>query len=167
MFCVGDTVIYGTQGVCKIVGTEENDLSGDTMEYYVLRPVYDENSTVFVPMGNKALLERMRSVLSAEEIYAMIKNMPEQETIWIDDDNDRKTAYQEIINRGNREELVRLIKTLHMHKLEQQQKGRKLHISDEGFLKQAETLLYNEFAIVLNIKPNEVVPFITQQIELN
>lgn len=165
MFCVGDTVIYGTQGVCRIVGTEENDLGGDIVEYYVLKPVCDENSTVFVPMENKTLLGRMRSVLSEEEIYALIKNIPEQKTIWIDDENKRKTEYQAIINRGDRKDLISLIKTLYGHRLEQQKKGRKLHMTDESFLKQAESLLYSEFALVLNIQSSEVLPFITEQIE--
>ena len=63
MFHVGDTVLYGTQGVCKIEGTEENDLGGNTVEYYVLRPVFDENAKIYVPMNNQMLLSRMQELL--------------------------------------------------------------------------------------------------------
>ncbi|MGN1456768.1 MAG: CarD family transcriptional regulator [Acutalibacteraceae bacterium] len=166
MFGVGDTVLYGSQGVCRIVGTEEKELGGNSIEYFVLKPVYDENSTLFVPMSNSSLLSKMKSVLSAEQIYEMIKEMPTEDTIWIDDDNERKQKYQQIINDGNRHKLVQLIKTLHIHEMSQQEKGRKLHISDEIVLKQAEKLLYDEFALVLKIKPDEVLPFIMQQIQL-
>lgn len=166
MFKVGDTVLYGNQGVCRIVGTEEKELGGTNIEYFVLKPVYDENSTLYVPLSNSNLLSKMKSVLSAKEIYEMIKEMPDEDTIWIDDENERKQKYQQIINEGNRHKLVQLIKTLHIHEVSQQEKGRKLHICDEIILKQAEKLLYDEFALVLNIKPNEVLPFIIQQIEV-
>lgn len=166
MFNVGDTVLYGSQGVCKIIGTEEKEVCGNNIEYFVLKPVYDENSTLFVPLSNSNLLSKMKSVLSAEQIYEMIKEMPSEDTIWIDDDNEHKQKYQQIIIDGNRRKLVQLIKTLHIHEVSQQKKGRKLHISDEMMLKQAEKLLYDEFALVLKIKPNEVLPFIMQQIQL-
>ena len=37
-------------------------------------------------------------------------------------------------------------------------------MSDERFLKDAERLLYDEFALVLRIKPDQVLPFILKQI---
>lgn len=166
MYCVGDTVLYGSQGVCRIVGTDEKKIGGNKIEYFVLKPVYDENSTVFVPSSNDNLMSKMRSVLSAEAIYQMIKAMPDEDTIWIDDENERKQKYQKIISEGDRKKLVQLIKTLHLHKVSQQKKGRKLHQCDEGMLKQAEKLLYDEFALVLKIKPDEVLPFIMEQIEV-
>lgn len=166
MYSVGDTVLYGSQGVCKIVGTDVKKIGGSKVEYFVLKPIYDENSTLFVPSSNNNLTSKMRSVLSAEEIYELIKAMPDEDTIWIDDENERKQKYQKIISQGDRKNLVQLIKTLHLHKLSQQGKGRKLHQCDEVFLKQAEKLLYDEFALVLKIKPDEVLPFIMEQIEV-
>ena len=166
MFCIGDTVLYGSQGVCKIIEIAEKTFGGDTILYYVLKPVYDENSTVFVPVSNAALVAKMRSVLSAEEVYDMIREMPDEETIWIDDENERKQQYHHILAESDRRKLVKMIKTLHLHRTAQNQKGRKLHQSDENMLKQAEKLLYNEFAMVLNIKPDEVLPFILEQIDV-
>ena len=97
-FGVGDTVLYGTQGVCRIERTEKQRVRGNDIEYYVLCPVYNENSTVFVPMQNDALVSKMRSILSAEDIYEMIRSMPEEDTIWIDDEKSAKVvlsaAYQ-------------------------------------------------------------------------
>lgn len=166
MFCVGDTVLYGSQGVCRIVGTDEKKLGGTKVEYFVLKPVYDENSTLFVPSTNTNLISKMRNVLSAQQIYDMIKTMPDENTIWIEDENERKQKYQQIVIEGNRQKLVQIIKTLHLHQISQEEKGKKLHQADENILKQAEKLLYNEFALVLNIQPDEVLPFITEQIKI-
>lgn len=163
---INDTILYGSQGVCKITGTVQKDFGGCVMDYYTLKPVYSENSVIYVPMHNEALLHKMRRVLSPEEIYALIQAMPHQEVSWIEDENKRKETCRDILSRGDRMELIRAIKALYLHQQELQQKGRKLHVSDERFLKEAEKMLYDEFALVLNIREDEVLPFIMKQIDI-
>ena len=86
--------------------------------------------------------------------------------LWIEDEKERKVVYKEILERGDRKELVGMIKALHLHEQKQKEKGRKLHMADERFFKTAEKVLYDEFALVLNIQPEQVLPFIMQQIHL-
>ena len=167
MFSVGDTVVYGSQGVCRIEGTQSKKIRGEYVDYIVLKPVYDQNSTVFVPKNNEELLAKMREILSADEIYRIISELPERDPIWIDDDNIRKAKYQEMIDEGDRRKIMLIIKTLYRHKLEQEEKGRRLHQADEFILRQAEKLLHDEFALVLDIRPDEVVPFIMEQIDVH
>ena len=167
MFGTGDTIVYGTQGVCRIEGTEKRRLRGEDIEYFVLRPVYNQNSTVFVPKNNEKLLAKMRAIISADEIYRLISELPDEDPVWIEDDNYRKARYQEIIDKGDRSSIMLIIKTLYRHKIEQENKGRRLHQADEYILSQAEKLLHNEFALVLDIKPEEVAPFIMEQIEVH
>ena len=167
MYKTGDTVIYGTQGVCRIEGVQTKRIRGEYVDYLVLRPVYDKNSTVFVPKNNEKLLSKMRDILSADEIYRIIKELPEEDPVWIEDDNIRKARYQEIIDEGDRSRIMRIIKTLYSHRKKQEEKGRRLHQADEYILKQAEKLLHNEFALVLDISPEEVVPFIMKQVEIH
>ena len=109
----------------------------------------------------------MREILSADEIYRIISELPERDPIWIDDDNIRKAKYQEMIDEGDRRKIMLIIKTLYRHKLEQEEKGRRLHQADEFILRQAEKLLHDEFALVLDIRPDEVVPFIMEQIDVH
>lgn len=165
MFNVGDTVIYSGQGICKIEEKVEKDLKGKVTEYLVLKPIYEKSSTIFLPLNNAALVSRMRPVLSKDEIMNIINSIPEQESIWIENENQRKTKYGEIITRSQPTELIRLIKTLSLHEKKQKERGRKFHLTDETFLKDAEKILFNEFAHVLNIQTNEVSPFIMKQLE--
>ncbi len=165
MFNKGDTVLYGSSGVCRVEGTKQQELYDITMEYLVLKPVYDENSTVFVPIRNKELMSKITPVLSEKQVYEFIDNIPNEKTLWIDDDKQRKQLYQDIINRYDRKQLVQIIKTLYLHKTAQQKKGRKLHQCDEQILRQAEKLLYSEFAVSLNIPIDDILPLITKQIE--
>lgn len=166
MYGINDTVLYGAYGVCKIRDITEKEVDGHKQEYYVLKPVYDGNSTIFLPVHNEKTTEKMRHVLSAEEIYALIKAMPAESTIWIDDEAARKGRYKEILTKGNRAALVMLIKTLYLHQQAQMEKGKKLHAADEHCMKDAEKMLYDEFAHVLDIKREQVLPFIFEQIEV-
>ncbi|WP_040197362.1 CarD family transcriptional regulator [Candidatus Soleaferrea massiliensis] len=167
MYEINDTVLYGGHGVCRIVEIEERDLCGNRMEYYILKPVYDEKSTVFVPVHNEALTTKMRRILSVDEIYALIASMPNEDSKWIENENERKEKYREIISCGDRIQLIRAIKALYQHQQEQQARGRKLHLADERFFKEAEKMLYDEFALVLHIKPEQVFPFIQEQIHVS
>ena len=167
MYNVGTTVIYKNEGVCKITEITERRFRDKNIEYYVLKPVHKDDSEIYVPKNNKELLGKMRKILSKEEILELIKTMPDEESIWIADENERKEHYREILIRGDRTELVRLIKTLYLHKQNQKKTGKKLHIADEKFLKDAEHLLYDEFAFVFNISKDEVLPFITGELEIS
>lgn len=165
-FNLNDTVIYGINGVCTITEITARETDGITREYYVLKPVFASSTTFFVPTDNQQLTARMRRILSVEEIIALIKSMPEQPELWIADDNRRKEAYRDIINRGDRSELISLIKTLYNHQ-QQLAAGKKLHVADERLFKDAQKMLHDEFALVLKIEPEQVVPLILDQLDID
>lgn len=165
MYHVNDTILYGMQGVCRIVEIIKRNFGRNMEEYYVLKPVNDKGSTIYVPVNNENLIRKMRPVLSAEEIHQIIQAMPKEETLWIADENIRKEKYKKIISEGKPIELVRMIKALYQHQQEQMAKGKKLHIADMNFFKEAEKILYDEFAAVLDLEPSQVLPFIVEEIE--
>lgn len=167
MLGINDVVSYGTEGACKITEITHKDFGAGAAEYYVLRPVYRKDAVVFVPTGNQALVARMRKMISEDEIEEIFAQMPEENPAWIQNENDRKVKYREILAEGNSRDLVRMIKTLHLHQLEQNAKGRKLHLADERFFKEAEKILYDQFALALHIRPDEVLPFILKRVGEN
>ena len=70
MFGVGDTVVYGTQGVCRIERTESRRVRGEYIDCLVLPPVYDSNSTLFIPKNNEKeknsiliMIKKMRDLM--------------------------------------------------------------------------------------------------------
>ena len=87
--------------------------------------------------------------------------------LWINDKNVRKKKYNEIIVKGDHEQIVKLIKTLYLNKQEQIKKGKKFHVQDMYLLDAAEKMLYEEFSYTLDIQPDEVLPFILKNIKLN
>jgi len=156
--------MYGTHGICKIACIEEHNFTGTTKEYYVLKPIQDEKATIYVCVSNEKATSQMRQVMSEEEIYRMIEAMPDEASEWIENKNERNEKYKEILNSGDRMALVRMIKSLYLHREHQKEIGKKLHLTDEKFFKDAEKMLYDEFAVVLNIKPDQVLPFIMGQL---
>ncbi len=108
----------------------------------------------------------MRPILSLEEVYFLIKAMPNEPTIWIGNDRERREKYKEIIAKGNRVELVRLIKTLYLHQQLQQGKGKKLNVADNQVMKEAEKMLCDEFAYVLAIEREQAIPFVLNKLSL-
>lgn len=166
MFKINDYIIYGSTGICKITDIRDEKFGKkDSTTYYIINPVYVENSTIYAPVGLSEA--KMKKVLSVEEAYDLIKTMPDEKDIWIDDDNQRKEKYSQIVKGGNRAELVKLIKTLYNKREEKISCGKKVHTTDEKFMKDAEKLLYEELALVLNIKRDEVIPFLAGDISVD
>ncbi|WP_139650944.1 CarD family transcriptional regulator [Raoultibacter phocaeensis] len=165
MFEVGSTVLYGSDGVCTIQAITHKDVGGVSGEYYVLEPVYQKKSTVFVPLDNERLIGRMRTILSPEELIGLIEDISDKPLMWIEDESERKIAYREVIARGDCAELMRLVKTLYLHREQQLERGKKLHACDDRFLKTAEKMINDEFAMVLEIKPEQVPAYLSARIE--
>ncbi len=167
MFQIGQTVLYGMEGVCTIEERKKMKVGHTRAFYYVLRPVFRPTSTIFVPEDNELLLSKMRPVLSQEEITMLLREVPQEELAWIEDPNERKLEYQKILNGGERLWLVRLIRALYLRRQLLQSRGKHLRTGDEQMLRDAEKLLNDEFALVLNISQNEVPEYIRSQIELS
>lgn len=164
MFQIGNTVIYGVHGVCKIVNIEKRQFMGEEKEYYVLRPVSDSGATLFAATQSDKVLSKMRNILSEQEVFSLIEAMPQQEYIWYDNENERKEQYKKLIAKGDHKELIGMIKAIYLQKQKREAEGKHLYISDERFFKEAERILYDEFQYVLNIKKEDLLPLILSKI---
>lgn len=166
MFNINDTILYGSHGICRIDDITEQKFGRDINKYYILHPIHNASSTIYVPVDNEKLTSKMRRILSKDEIYDLIKTMPGTTTEWIENKNERNEYFRSIIASGNRGEIIKLIKDIYQHREDLKSVGKKLNASDEQFFKEAEKVLYDEFALVLNIRYDQVLPFITQQIDV-
>lgn len=164
MLNVGETLIYGSSGVCRVEDICVRDCGSGKREYYVLQPVYDTRSTVYVPTDSEKLISHAKALLTRQEIYDMIDDMPEDSFEWIVNDKERGETFRNILEEGSRKDVVKLIRTLYLRKKELSERGKKLRSSDESIMQRAERLLYGEFAWVLGINPSEVTGFIAQRV---
>lgn len=161
MFNINDTVMYGSSGVCEIIDIQPKHFNGEEILYYVIKPVDQENSTIYCPVNGKA---RIRKLLTAEEVHELIGTISETEAQWIDNDRQRREVFSDIIKRGDQRELIMLIKSIRLNREKKVQSGKKLHADDERFLKDAENIVYGEFTTALKMKRDEVIPYIESKL---
>ncbi len=166
MFKVNDYVVYGLTGVCQITDIRRDEhISNDETQYYVLNPVYDSNMTIMVPVNNQNI--SMRSIITKDDALSLIAKMPEMESVWINDERQRNANFKAALRSGNNEEWVKIIRTLYLEKEARSAIGKKLTKTEEDIMNKAETQLNQEFSIVLDISPDEVVPYILEHIPHN
>ncbi len=151
MFQVNDVIIYGAQGVCRIVGAEEKTVNGRPKVYYVLKPIKEQGATIFAPTDNEHVLKKMRRLLTKEEIHSLIDSMSSEKPEWLENENARRERYKNILAGGEHRALIQMLKAIYAHKQEREAVGKRLHLSDERFFKDAEQILYNEFQYVLDL----------------
>jgi len=160
----GDVIIYGAEGLCKVVDITEKQFGKEKVQYYVLEQMGKTGSVTYVPANNERSLNKMRPVLTKEEIYTLF-NDDAQKLDWIEKDRDRQKIFKEIILFGNTKDLINLIKTLHLKQQEQKIIGKKLHISDERIFKDAEKIIDEEIAYIFEIPKESVHDFIVENIK--
>ena len=165
MFQINDVVVYGTQGVCVITAIEEKKVDGIPRTYFVLKPKNDTGATFYVPTWNEKALGKMRKVMTINEVNALIDAMPGKASVWIANETERKETYRKILASGDQAAIISMVQALFLHKKEREDEGKRLHISDEHFLKDAEQLLYNEWQYVLNTDKEGLMAYIMNRIE--
>lgn len=94
MFEIGEYIVYGVKGVCRIEDITHIDISGADKDrlYYVLAPVGDGSGRIYAPTDNQKIT--MRKVISREEADQLIEDMPKIEQLWVPDDRQREARYK-------------------------------------------------------------------------
>lgn len=165
MFAVNDYVFYVSTGVCRVIDTCVSKLKGmEGQACFVLQPITDPGSRLFVPMDHDDQLENMRPLLTKAEIHRMIEEMPATESIWIANERDRSSGYFARIRSCDSREWIKVIRTLYLEKMRKKASGKALTTTDSRIMAIAEKLLNEEFAFVLGIDPKDVAAYIRDRI---
>lgn len=167
MFKVNDVVVYGAQGVCEIIGIEDQKIGGEMKTYFVLKPKNNNGTTCYVPTWNEKAWSKMRKVMTKEEVDALIDVMSNTKPAWIANENERKDTYKQILTSGDQAAIISMVRALFFHKKEREADGKRMHVSDENFMKNAEQLLYNEWQYVLNVDKAGLMTYILERMEKN
>lgn len=159
MFSVGQNVLYGTNGVCVVNDITEKKIGKVSMEYYVLKPLALDSSTLFVPTHNEQLVKKIREVLTKDRISEVINNLPEAGD-WNENKQERSDEFKDTISGGDFVELIRMIRLIEKHSEELSQIGRHIHMSDERYLKEAEKMVSEEIALAYDVEKDTAIEMI-------
>lgn len=163
---VGDIVLYGSDGVCKIDEISKQKIGTETLSYYILRPIYNEKSTIYVPTQNKLLVEKMKQVPTKEELCSALEEIKKSDEVWEEDDTLRKENFKNVIDSGDAYKIISLIKLLYLKNDSLIAVGRKLRVFEEHILKDCEKILADEFSFVLNINRSHIKTFLRDKLEI-
>ena len=155
LFNLGDVVFYGAQGICKIDNIETKEIGKLATDYYVLKPVFNVNTAVFVPVDNDALVAKMQSILNVAQAEQLVESTKNVDVVIPESESVRRDLYKNILSSGDRTQLLSLIKTIRQERENRRECGKKLNINDEQVLRKAELLIGNELAYVLKVTPEE------------
>ena len=160
MLQIGSQVVYGIHGVCNIIGTERRIVDRKNVEYLILEPNDQPGARFYVPAHNQAALSKLRPVLTRETLESLLTSDAAYADCWIPSENLRKQKYRELINNADCAALLAMIRVLHKHREEQLSAGRKFHLCDENFLRDAKKMLSSEISLVLAIQRPEAMSYI-------
>lgn len=162
-FNIGEHVVYGAGEICRIEEKINRCFDGITeREYFRLIPIYSKGSNFYIPSDDYE--GKVRKLLTKEEIYTLIDEMPNAEAQWCEDKNQRKSQFFSVLRSDNYHELISMMRTLYLQREEQISKGKKLLAADERVMHEAEKLIHHEFSFVLGIDEKEIAGFIESRL---
>ena len=165
MFSVGDYVVYGSNGVCRITDIGPMDLPGVSKDklYYTMTPCYIRDSSLYTPIDNPRVI--MRPVMTKDEAESFVESIKDIDGITIKEEKRRELEYKEAVLSCDPEVLVGIIKTIYGRMHNRLAEGKQVTSSDSKYFHIAEDSLYGELAISLGIEKDEVKTYIHDKIE--
>ena len=165
MFEVGELVVFGTDGVCKVEGIGALEMEGvaKDKQYYTLAPVgKNGKNRIFAPVGGTRVV--MRRVLSNDEARNFIAGLADIGRLSIPDERKREETYKSVLQSCDYVKLTELIKEMYARRRERAAAGKKLPSVDERYFAAAENSLYGELCLSLNVEPDEVREYVEKSI---
>ena len=154
MYKVGDYVIYN-HDVCKVIGFN----SFRNRDYYVLNSTIDSSLKINVPIDSC----NIRRLISRLDVEKLIKRIPSISVIDIDSKN-IDNLYKSLINDGSYDSLISIIKTSYLINKKRIDSNKKVMDKDLYYFELAESYLYNEFSIVLDMSIDEVREYVVSEV---
>lgn len=165
MYALNELVNYGAHGVCRVTDTEVQKVGGKQISYLVLVPVEQPGAKFLVPQSSAAAMAKLRPLISKDALLAAL-NPACIGDAWIADEGARKLQYKSLLSGGSPTELAAMLFALYAQKKQQLSAGKKFHMSDDLFLRDAEKLLASETAVVLGLSYPDALQHIRTTLDI-
>lgn len=165
MFNNGDYVIKAGSGICRIHDTAKLDLfdDGNIRLYYIVIPIEDKGSKLYVPVDNCA--NNLRHVVDEEQALEIIRSIPSIKPLEFENEKQREAKYKEALKSCEPGTLIAILKSMYARRMMRLEQGKKSFAIDEHFFKLAQNNLYSELAFALGKEKNQMEALITDILE--
>ena len=165
MYQVGDYLIYGMEGICRVEDVGCPKLSGvpRDRQYYTLAPL-GKTDYIYIPVDTGACI---RPPLSREAVLALVDSaagIPACDDL-PGDARMLAPYYQEIIASQDCVRLLQLYKAIYRKQQALSGSRRSLSVTDMRYWKQMENLLFGEIAFVLGVSYAEAVRSVRERFD--
>ena len=167
MYQVGELILYGGTGVCRVTEIVAKRFSRTEPEklYYVLRPLYS-SGTITTPVENGKVFTR--PVISRDEAIALIDTIPSIHAEAYHNSNlqQLENHYRNELESHDCRDLLRLTMSTYQKKVEREKAKLKFGAVDRRYMERAENLLFGELAVALDIEKDSVQSFIEDRLQI-
>ncbi|MBN1321320.1 MAG: hypothetical protein JXA87_10825 [Thermoleophilia bacterium] len=165
MYQVGDWIVYGNTGVCRVaqITTVGSSWIGVDQLCYVLEP-FSQNYTIATPVANKKVFTR--PVISKGEAERLVDKIPSIEARAYHSSRVQELAehYRSYVATHDCADLIELTMSLYAKKHDVGEHKSRFGAIDQKFMKQAEDLLFDELSVALGISREAVPEYITSRV---
>ena len=162
MFQKGNFVMNAINGICEITDIVTIEVSGVEKEYYLLIPIEERTAKVYIVVNDAE--HKIRLVMTKEEALELMKEIPNIEELWVENEKERERLYKEVIASCDPKRLVSIIKTLYIRRKNRTNAGKKTTVVDERYFKMAENQLHAELAFALGEEKKNINQIIQEYI---
>ena len=165
MYQTGQFVVYGVQGVCRVLGKEKQLVNRKRVEYLVLEPLSRGESKFYLPTQNPSAMMKLCPVLSRNELEALLNSDQIRVDCWIAEENPRKQRYRDLLSAADRLSLMQMLRALYRYQDELACNGKRIHQCDDYFLHDAEKLLCSEIGLVMELRAEEAKQYLRSHLQ--
>ena len=107
----------------------------------------------------------IRPVLTEEEGWVLLREIPGLAPIQIENEKQREQLYREILRSNDPRRLAAIVKMLYLREQERAAQGKKPAAMDKSYFQLAEKLLNSELALALGRQESEIPELIRESLE--
>lgn len=160
MYQVGELIIYGGSGVCRVESVAPG--AKDGRMYYTLSPLR-QSCTITTPVDNPKVFTR--PLISKEEALDLLETAGEIKAVPFCARVPRELTehYEALFKTYDCKVLLELLLSITLKEKMLREQKKRLGSVDENYLRRTEDFLFGELSVVLEMPPEEVRQMIQER----
>lgn len=155
MYKAGEIVVYAGSSTCIIADIRKESFGKEKKDYYILKPVFEKNSTVYHPVDGDET--KLRKAVTKAEALKMLSDDFSSYYSWIENDAERSAYFETLLKEKSPREMLGLISVITKKKKEFSSSGKKMRAADEKALVEAKRNVLGEFSYALGKSEEEIL----------
>lgn len=165
MFERDEYVFHESGGICRIADIQVaplDNMPADRM-YYVMRPIHDPNSVIYIPVDSDRIF--LRRLLNRAEAEELLGRIPFVRTIEESNAKLLRAKYVELMRTHDPLEWVRVIKTVYARANTPTSRTQRISETERSFSDNAKRNLHAELALALGLPERDMESYIAEHIQ--